>query len=360
MKNFNKSCLILFALICILPSIQVYAQTQPLVDAVNSGFEVSGTTVMVEHTTANQDNRLMIVSVSSRGRLVSTVTYGGIPLDLLGSETSNSDAYTFLYALISPPVGLDTVIVTFTSSLGGNNAGIVGVTTYYNTDPINPIRSYASMPGNNSTPTLNVPSATDELVHDVMAQRQETTNSAGAGQTIRWNIDSGGEAKGAGSTKAGAPGSVTMTWNLGGSNRWSMSGISIRPTPDSDLGITKTVNNSAPYAGQTITFTVTASNSGPDTAKQVIIDDLLPSGYTYVSSVAGAGTYNAGTGIWDLGTVNPGFSTMLTIQVKVKPSGTYTNTANISGSVVDTNNTNDSASATITLCGAGGTAPIFK
>jgi uncharacterized repeat protein (TIGR01451 family) len=173
-------------------------------------------------------------------------------------------------------------------------------------------------------------------------------------------LDPLGDNLGSGSTKAGAPGSVTMSWSVAGSERWSMSGISIRPTPDSDLGITKTVDDNTPYAGKTVTFTITASNSGPDTAKEVIVMDMLPSGYTYVSSVPGTGTYNAGTGIWDIGTVSPGFSTVLTILVKVKPTGTYTNTANIDGSVVDSNNGNNSASASITLCAAGGTAPIFK
>src|SRR5262249_29390146 len=49
----------------------------------------------------------------------------------------------------------------------------------------------------------------------------------------------------------------------------------------SDLALTKTVNNDAPNVGDTITFTVTLTDNGPDPATNVQVTDLLPAGLTF-------------------------------------------------------------------------------
>jgi uncharacterized repeat protein (TIGR01451 family) len=131
---------------------------------------------------------------------------------------------------------------------------------------------------------------------------------------------------------------------------------------EADLAIAKSVDIDTPYVGQTIVFTLTATNetSGVD-APGVEVSDLLPAGYTYVSHTAsGSTTYDNGTGIWDIGTLNNIAAATLEITVKVNASGAYTNTATISGNVIDNTPGNDSASQGITVCGAGGTAPLFS
>ena len=45
-----------------------------------------------------------------------------------------------------------------------------------------------------------------------------------------------------------------------------------------DLAVTKTVNNPAPNVGDTVTFTITVTNLGPDTATNVTLHDILPAG----------------------------------------------------------------------------------
>ena len=87
------------------------------------------------------------------------------------------------------------------------------------------------------------------------------------------------------------------------------------PTPETDsasydgtsadLSLTKTVDNSSPNIGDNVIFTITATNSGPANATGVVVNDLLPTGLTYVSD-NGGGTYNSATGNWTIGNLNSG------------------------------------------------------
>ena len=70
-----------------------------------------------------------------------------------------------------------------------------------------------------------------------------------------------------------------------------------------DLSVTKSVDDATPNEGATLTYTVIAANAGPDGATNVQLTDLLPAGVTYVSDTTTQGTYNSGTGVWDVGSV---------------------------------------------------------
>ena len=55
-----------------------------------------------------------------------------------------------------------------------------------------------------------------------------------------------------------------------------------------DLSVSKTVNNTRPSIGDEITFELLVSNAGPDDATGVVLVDVLPAGFSYVSgSIAG-------------------------------------------------------------------------
>ena len=114
-----------------------------------------------------------------------------------------------------------------------------------------------------------------------------------------------------------------------------------------DLSVSKMVSNATPNVGDTITFTVTLSDQGPDAATNVKLSDLLPAGLTFVGATPSQGTYNSATGIWDVGTLANGAQTVLTIGATVVSPGTQTNTAAIShADQFDPITANNSASAT--------------
>ena len=112
-----------------------------------------------------------------------------------------------------------------------------------------------------------------------------------------------------------------------------------------DLSLTKSVSNPTPNVGDTITFTITLTNNGPNTATGVQVTDLLPAGLQLDRLHAQPRTYTPGTGLWDVGTVaGAGSAPALTLTATVVSPDAQTNTATIGHSdQFDPNTGNDSA-----------------
>ena len=115
----------------------------------------------------------------------------------------------------------------------------------------------------------------------------------------------------------------------------------------SDLDITKTVSNPEPQVGETIDFLIQVRNQGPASSTGVMVTDVLPSGYTYVSSIPDQGNYDPKTGKWSVGSLENGSSVVLTVKVKVNVSGDHVNIATVTGNMPDPSTGNNQAQATI-------------
>jgi uncharacterized repeat protein (TIGR01451 family) len=91
-----------------------------------------------------------------------------------------------------------------------------------------------------------------------------------------------------------------------------------------DLSIAKSVSDSTPNIGDTITFTLQVNNAGPDTATNVVVSDLVPAGFTYESGSISGGTSNdesdpTGSGLsWTLNSVAVGTPVFLTFDAVVQ------------------------------------------
>jgi uncharacterized repeat protein (TIGR01451 family) len=140
------------------------------------------------------------------------------------------------------------------------------------------------------------------------------------------------------------------------------SGVAVTSTPpplQADLGITKTAPDEA-AADTNITYTLTATNGGPDSAANATVSDTLPGDLTFVSATAPAGWTCTTPAVGAGGTVacsNPNFaagaSAVITITAHIPPgtpAGTeYTNTASISSSTADPTPDNNTAATTTTV-----------
>jgi len=99
---------------------------------------------------------------------------------------------------------------------------------------------------------------------------------------------------------------------------------------------------------------VAAHNGGPNATTALQVTDPVPASLTFVSATPSQGTYNAGTGVWDVGALASGAGATLQLRVTVNGTTPVTNTATRSSSTpVDPNPSNDSASTVVT----GSTVP---
>ncbi|MFO0807784.1 MAG: SdrD B-like domain-containing protein [Gemmataceae bacterium] len=106
----------------------------------------------------------------------------------------------------------------------------------------------------------------------------------------------------------------------------------VTPRELADLSLTKTVDNGQPNVGDSVTFTVTLANAGPNTATGVIVTDALPAGLQFLSASASQGGYNALTGLWSVGTVANGGSATLQVVARVLTAGVKVNVAEVTTS----------------------------
>ncbi len=77
-------------------------------------------------------------------------------------------------------------------------------------------------------------------------------------------------------------------------------GAAVTPQ-QADLALAKTVSNPTPNVGDTITYTITLTDDGPNTATNGQVTDLLPTGLSFVSATPSQGAYNSTTGLWSVG-----------------------------------------------------------
>ncbi|MFN5770867.1 MAG: SdrD B-like domain-containing protein [Pirellulaceae bacterium] len=121
-----------------------------------------------------------------------------------------------------------------------------------------------------------------------------------------------------------------------------------------DLAITKIDLADPVVTGSTLSYTLTVTNVGSSTANNVRITDLLPNQLAFVSgstSTGGSVTNINGTLTANIGTLPPGGSATVTINTTVQSTtpGIITNTATVAADEVDSNTSNNSATATTTL-----------
>ena len=105
----------------------------------------------------------------------------------------------------------------------------------------------------------------------------------------------------------------------------------------SDLQLVKTVDKTVARVGTIVNFTLRIKNLGPAVTEGATVFDLLPNGFTFISSSLPA-EYNSITGEWDVADMVVGAEQTLVITAIVNPivpTSIYTNVAQI----MDTKNT---------------------
>ncbi len=141
-------------------------------------------------------------------------------------------------------------------------------------------------------------------------------------------------------------GETTVTWTATdeSDNQESCSFTVTIVNTTVDLAVRKEVDNRYVENGDQVTFTITVSNNSDDDAEDVTLTDILPSGYTYVSSITTIGSYNEETGIWLIGDLSANSDQTLYVTATVNLNGNYLNTAEVTGTNYDADLSNNISS----------------
>ncbi|MBC7000693.1 DUF11 domain-containing protein [Cytophaga sp. FL35] len=120
---------------------------------------------------------------------------------------------------------------------------------------------------------------------------------------------------------------------------------------DPDIIIEKTANKSEVLEGETVNFTITVESLGANPVTNLIVSDVMPSGFTLVSASPSVGTWNNPN--WTVGTLNAGElqSIILVASANELPVNTqlqsYINTATHTQDQIDSNTSTDTPTASI-------------
>ena len=123
-----------------------------------------------------------------------------------------------------------------------------------------------------------------------------------------------------GTPAAGSSGSYSVTLTAANSAGPGTAAFSITVRGSASIALTKTADVSHAVSGNTVTFTISYSNSGAGPASNVVITDVIPAGSTLVTgSITGAGSYASGTQTitWTIPSVNAGANGSVTFKVTV-------------------------------------------
>ena len=114
-----------------------------------------------------------------------------------------------------------------------------------------------------------------------------------------------------------------------------------------DLQITKSASATTVSVGDTLTYTLTITNNGPDAAQTPLLIDQVPAALKNPQySIDNGTTWQVGMGSLSIPTLNPNESYVVLVQGTVNQfaNGTIANSASISSSTPDPNLSNNSAS----------------
>jgi hypothetical protein len=225
--------------LAVIAASAVPARAQSIVAGPSSSAVGVGSAIVFDYTTPAGVDQFLVVAVAVRSSSVTVgaVSFAGVALTPIVSESAGGYCRSELWGLIAPPAGTGTVAVMLSAA---SSTAIAAAVSYAGIDGKSPVASSASTHGTRGAVSVALTSASTETVVDSVcgAGASAPSGSPAPGQIQRWNASSG-NLLAAGSDRPGAP-AVTMQWTLTqpAALGWATAAAALRPaaprgaTPD--------------------------------------------------------------------------------------------------------------------------------
>ena len=328
-------------------------------DAANGGNIISNETVLINGSIYYGSLKVGTCESTTRLAVTTIINNAGTPTGNARQEFCLSEN-----ALVSDLVTNENNVIWYDAANGGNiipnGTALINGSIYYGSLKVgtceNLLRLAVTAIIKADLPGETIGWNTTACVGDEVTYRTTALMS-----NYNWRVN-GGTIKSGGQFNDDF---VTVSWTTAGNGSIGVAFINasncdpivtihfpVTITVCSDIAIGKRVNNPTPTIGEQVIFTVTATNIGTNDFQHVNIDEMLPSGYSYVIATTTSGTYNSTSGVWSLPVLTSGKQESLTLTAKVLEKGDYRNIAILSSSTPeDPNPDNNSAEATVVPTG---------
>jgi len=286
-----------------------------------------------------------IIDSDAAGTLSNTATVSASVTDNNAGNNSATDADTVLTPDADPSVtktdGVTSAVPgeSLTYTIVASNLGVSADPSVSLTDtfPADLTCTWTSLAAGGATG--NTVAGAGNLVE---------TLSMPAGSSVTYSVSCDIDSSAAGTLSNTATVVASVTDSNGGNN--SATDADTVLTPEADLSVTKTDGVTSAVPGESLTYTIVASNAGPSDDSSAVLTDVLPAelSCTWTSVAAGGATGNMAAGAGNLAetlSMLAGSSVTYTVlcDIDVSATGTLSNTATVSASVADNSAGNNSA-----------------
>lgn len=156
-------------------------------------------------------------------------------------------------------------------------------------------------------------------------------------------------------TGATPPGTynVSVTATSGNLQHSTSAQLIVSGTASANLSISKTASPNPGTVLANLTYRIVVTNNGPSPANNVSVSDTLPGGVNFVSSVPTQGNcIGTSTVNCSLGSIANGANAIVNITVMPQAAGQLTNTASVTATEPDSDNSNNSSTIQTTVANA--------
>ena len=217
------------------------------------------------HTVSSGNDRLLLVGLSlapRQNQKVQSVTFNGQSLTRVAFRNNSNESRAEVWQLVAPASGTHSIVVTMNAATAAET--VCGATSWTGVDQADPIGGVVEAKGTSDHASVDVPTTSGDVVHDVLAVSGDVTATVGSGQTSHWNDAVAAGVRGAGSDEPGA-GTVTMSWDLGASARWVLIGFALNSAFNGGTPTASATASATPTATPTDTPTPTPTATPTDT-----------------------------------------------------------------------------------------------